>query len=96
MSFDIDALLRRIKPEKRTAPLRRRREPDLSYADRLPPGAESALLDSCVYIDAAKRLDSCKPQDFERTYQAAESTRIAFLMARDALAAHIIEHQCER
>ena len=52
--------------------------------------------DTRVYIDATKRLDSCKPQDFEQTYQAAESARVAFLKAREALAAHIVEHQCER
>ena len=52
--------------------------------------------DTPVYIDATKRLDSCKPEDFEQTYQAAESARVAFLKAREALAAHINEHQCER
>ena len=52
--------------------------------------------DTRVYIDATKRLDTCKPEDFENTYQAAESARIAFLKAREVLAAHIIEHKCER
>jgi hypothetical protein len=52
--------------------------------------------DTRVYIDATKRLDSCKPEDFEKTYQAAESARIAFLKAREALNSHITLHKCER
>jgi hypothetical protein len=52
--------------------------------------------DTKVYAEATRRLDSCKREDFEKTYQAAESARLAFLKAREALAAHIIEHQCER
>ena len=52
--------------------------------------------DTKVYAEVTRRLDSCKPEDFEKTYQAAESARKAFIKAREALAAHIIEHQCER
>jgi hypothetical protein len=52
--------------------------------------------DTKVYSEATRRLDSCKPEDFDKTYQAAESARMAFLKAREVLAAHIIEHQCER
>jgi hypothetical protein len=52
--------------------------------------------DTKVYVDATRRLESCKPEEFEQTYQAAESARIAFLKAREALSAHVSAHQCER
>jgi len=52
--------------------------------------------DTKVYSDATRRLESCRPEDFEKTYAAAESARIAFLKAREALDAHIAAHGCER
>jgi len=52
--------------------------------------------DMRVYTDATRRLESCKPEEFEQTYQAAELARTAFLKARDALSAHVIAHECER
>ena len=52
--------------------------------------------DTKVYVDAHRRLESCPPKDFEKTYEAAESARIAFLKAREALNAHIAAHKCER
>ena len=52
--------------------------------------------DTRVYVDATRRLDSCKQEDFEKIYEAAESARTAFLKARKALAAHIAAHECER
>jgi hypothetical protein len=52
--------------------------------------------DTKVYSDVTRRLESCKPEDFEQIYQAAESARIAFLKAREALSAHVIAHGCER
>jgi hypothetical protein len=51
--------------------------------------------DTRVYIDATRRLDSCEPKDFEKTYEAAESARIAFLNARQAFNTHIAAHGCE-
>jgi hypothetical protein len=52
--------------------------------------------DAKVYIDANRRLESCKPEDFKKTYEAAESARIAFLRAQEALNAHIAAHGCEQ
>jgi len=52
--------------------------------------------DTKVYIDATRRLESCKPEEFEKTYQAAESARIAFLKAREVLNAHVSAHKCKR
>ena len=52
--------------------------------------------DTKVYIDATRRLEYCKQEDFEKTYEAAESARVAFLNARKALAVHVYEHGCER
>ena len=41
--------------------------------------------DTKVYVDVTRRLESCKTEDFEQTYRAAESARLAFLRAREAL-----------
>jgi len=51
--------------------------------------------DTRVYADATRRLESCKPEEFEKTYQAAEMARVAFLKAREALKAHVAVHGCE-
>ncbi len=52
MSFDIAASLRRLKPHKQTAPLRRRSDSDLLFADQLDPVGSPLQLDTTVYIDA--------------------------------------------
>src|ERR1700681_4545992 len=52
--------------------------------------------DTKVYVDASRRLESCQSTDFEKTYEAAESARIAFLKAREALNAHIATQKCAR
>jgi hypothetical protein len=52
--------------------------------------------DTKVYADVTRRLESCKAEDFEETYRAAESARLAFLRAREALKVHIALHGCER
>jgi hypothetical protein len=51
--------------------------------------------DTKVYADVTRRLESCKAEDFEQTYRAAESARLAFLRAREALNVHIALHGCE-
>jgi hypothetical protein len=52
--------------------------------------------DTKVYVDVTRRLESCKSEDFDQTYQAATSARLAFLKAREALKVHIAAHKCER
>jgi hypothetical protein len=52
--------------------------------------------DTKVYVVVTRRLESCKSEDFEQTYQAAASARLAFLKAREALKVHIAVHKCER
>jgi hypothetical protein len=54
------------------------------------------LADTKVYVEVTRRLESCKPEDFEETYRAAESARLAFLRAREALKVHIALHGCDR
>jgi hypothetical protein len=51
--------------------------------------------DTKVYAEVTRRLESCKTEDFEQTYRAAESARLAFLRAREALKVHIVLHGCE-
>lgn len=51
MNFDLDDVLRRLKPSKRTAALVRRPLAELPFADeQLVPGPE-LLLDTTVYLD---------------------------------------------
>jgi hypothetical protein len=40
--------------------------------------------DMRVYVDATRRLESCKPEDFDKIYELAESARLEFLKAREA------------
>jgi predicted nucleic acid-binding protein len=58
LTFDLAAVRRRLKPEKRRAHLRRRPDEDLPFADAtLVPEGARLLLDTCVYLDtAADRL----------------------------------------
>ena len=52
--------------------------------------------DTKVYVEVTRRLESCKAEDFEKTYRAAESARLAFLRAREALKVHLALHGCHR
>jgi predicted nucleic acid-binding protein len=54
LAFRLSAIRRRLKPERHAAPLARRPDAELPFADpkHLPPGA-AVLLDTCVYLDAA-------------------------------------------
>lgn len=51
MSLDLAAALRRLKPEKRTAPLARRPDRDLPFVDDEVEAGPPLLLDTTVYID---------------------------------------------
>jgi len=53
-TFDLKAALRRVKPEKRTAPLRPREPFDFVTEDIDPAKVGPVLLDTCVYLDAGK------------------------------------------
>lgn len=51
LPFDLQRALRRLKPQKRVQPLRRRPDSELSWAsDELPIGG-ALLLDTSVYLD---------------------------------------------
>jgi len=52
--------------------------------------------DTKVYVDATRRLEFSKPDEFAEVWKSAELARRAFLDARKLLAAHIVEHKCER
>ncbi|KQT31882.1 hypothetical protein ASG29_08315 [Sphingomonas sp. Leaf412] len=51
MVFELAASLRRLKPEKRTPPLVRRPDDELTFADDAQAGGPPLLLDTTVYID---------------------------------------------
>lgn len=54
MSFDLAATLRRLKPEKRIAPLARRDDHELPFAKNQLGAGPELLLDTSVYIDVLK------------------------------------------
>ena len=56
---------------------------------------ERLRADARLYIDANRRLESCEPEDFKKTYETAESARLAFLKAQEAFNAHLAAHGCE-
>lgn len=53
MTFDLEALLRQLKPEKRTGALQHRALKDLVRAEELRPGPMALVPDTTVYIDMA-------------------------------------------
>lgn len=63
MSFDLDGILRRLKPSKRTEALVRRPPAELPFVDaQLGPGPE-LLLDTTVYLDG---LQDRSPREVDR------------------------------
>jgi predicted nucleic acid-binding protein len=53
-TFDLESLLRRVKPSKRTGPLRRRLGLHFVRDDIAPADVGPVFLDTCVYVDAGK------------------------------------------
>ena len=37
-----------------------------------------------ISVDATRRLEYCKPEDFDKIYELVKSARLAFLKAREA------------
>lgn len=54
-TFDLDAALRKIKPEKRRIRLSRRPDAALTFVGDIDPKDGPFLLDTCVYLDGGKR-----------------------------------------
>lgn len=54
MRIDLARSLRRIKPERWSAPLRPRDVSELEFVEGAPPLGPPLLLDSCVYLDVLK------------------------------------------
>ena len=50
-NLDLRGILRRLKPEKRRAPLTRRKLPDLPFLERAPELPRALLYDTTVYVD---------------------------------------------
>jgi hypothetical protein len=51
LSFDLDASLRWLKPQRKRRLLRRRRDQDLTWIGGVPRVGAPVLLDTTVYID---------------------------------------------
>src|SRR5437868_6029952 len=83
MSVDLRAIERRLKPTRRTAQLRRRRDDALPFADvALIPVDARVLLDTCVYIDtAADRLPDAVAALLRRRLHHHSSVCLAELTA---------------
>jgi len=51
LSFDLEAALRWLKPQRRSQPLARRKDRELDWVDDVPRVGAPVLLDTTVYID---------------------------------------------
>jgi predicted nucleic acid-binding protein len=69
LSSELDAALRRVKPEKRTAPLTRRSRAQLKFLNDVLAPLPKLLYDTTVYIDI---LQGRFPKDTERVLRAAD------------------------
>jgi hypothetical protein len=51
LSFDLDAALRWLKPQRKKRLLRRRSDDEIGWVDQVPMVGAPVLLDTTVYID---------------------------------------------
>lgn len=70
MSSELEAVLRRVKPEKRTATLTRRSRSQLRFLGDIQKPLPKLLYDTTVYIDI---LQDRFPRDAERALRACDS-----------------------
>ena len=64
MSFDLDAALRSLKPQRKRSTLARRSDAELSWVDEAPDAGSPILLDTTVYIDVLQGRTSARLDDF--------------------------------
>lgn len=77
MGFDLEASERRIKPQRRGKPLRRRADEDLPLLAHATAGPE-LLLDTCVYLDV---LRGAAPACVDRLLELRHSHHCAVVVA---------------
>ena len=70
MSSDFEAILRRIKPEKRNKPLQRRPDSTLEFIETTAARRAKLLYDTTVYIDI---LQDCFPKEGELMLRAVDA-----------------------
>lgn len=78
MGFDLGATLRHLKPEKRTAPLKRRADDGLPFVDERVTAGPGLLLDTSVYIDM---LQGRVPPDVEELLLARQVNHSSIALA---------------
>ena len=74
MAFDLDASLRRLKPEKKVAPLARRSDHELTFVNHESTGGPPLLLDTTVYIDVLQARAPQAVKDLLRIRQVNHSS----------------------
>lgn len=74
LAFDLDASLRRLKPEKKVAPLVRRPDHELTFVDHEPTVGPPLLLDTTVYIDVLQARVPQAVKDLLRIRQVNHSS----------------------
>ena len=74
MTLDLASALRRPKPEKRTSPLARRLDSDLSFIENEPIAGPPLLLDSTVYIDVLQARAPSALEEMLRVRQVNHSS----------------------
>jgi hypothetical protein len=78
LSFDLDATLRQLKPQQRTACPRPRPDEQLPWAKDAPPIAGPLLLDTTVYLDV---LHGTSPPEVDRLLQLRTCNHSAVSLA---------------
>ena len=73
MSFDLGASLRRLKPDKHTAPLKRRPDSKLQFVGEHTITGQGVLLDTSVYIDMLRNRAPPELDDLFRSQQVNHS-----------------------
>lgn len=63
MTFSLARSVRRVRPQRKSAPLVRRSESDLAFAADAPAAGAELLLDTCVYVDV---LQGKTPPEVDR------------------------------
>lgn len=74
MALDLAGALRRLKPEKRTHPLARRPDQELTFIDHEQHAGPPLLLDTTVYIDVLQNRAPPELEDLLRVRQVNHSS----------------------
>jgi predicted nucleic acid-binding protein len=93
--FDLARALRRLKPEKRAAPLARRADAGLTFVDNESAAGPPLLLDTCVYLHVLRGKTPDKVDALLRTRTLLHSA-VAIAELANRLGARVPRNEKER